>query len=581
LKHTIAENGKALFKIILPADASAQQSYAASELRYYLGLITAAPFEITNERSSPAVHIGDRPDATLGEDGFTAVADDEGLHLNGGKRGVIYSVYEFLEQLGCRFFTALCEKIPAQPVLILPEMNIRQVPVLEYREHNYSDLTRYTRFAVKSRLNGSHHRIKEKHGGNMSYAWYVHTFERMVPPEVYYSEHPEYYALVNGERPHLYQRFQLCLTNPEVLTVATESVRSALLANPQARIISISQNDWHGNCQCPACLACDSEEGSPAGTLLRFVNAIAEKLEPEFPDVIFDTLAYNYTRPAPSLTKPRRNVCVRLCSIESCFSHPFETCSDTRRSVRRPDGSVSSFITDLEDWGKICGRMYIWDYTTCFAHYPAPHPNWNVLQPNMRAFVRNNVKGVFEQACGAYGGSTDLNELRAYVISKLLWDCDTDVDRHIREFTDYYYGAAGVHIREYIRTLTDKAERDNIHVGFNDQPVHAFLAEDMLDIYDSIFDRAEAAVAGDAQALYRVKKARLSIRWVRIKRKAMLRGVHDAAEISAFFTDWQSFGLTRIDEWVSPQTTCRALLEDKWRGTEYYDHWSDEGGEEL
>ena len=387
--------------------------------------------------------------------------------------------------------------------------------------------------------------------------------------------------LSDGSRPQTSERFQLCLTNPEVLEVSIESVRSALKANPRARIISISQNDWFGNCQCERCLAVDREEGSPAGTLLRFVNAIAERLEPEFPDVIFDTLAYNYTRPAPKLTRPRHNVCVRLCSIEACFSHPFETCNDEHRSVSRPDGSRSSFIGDLTAWGKVSDRVYIWDYTTCFAHYPSPHPNWHSLQPNMKAFIRNNVRGVFEQANGAHGGGVDLNELRAYLITKLLWDADTDLKRHMEEFTDYYYGAAGVYIREYIEALCSKAERDNIHVGFNDNPVSDLFSEEMLDQYDAILEKAEQAVLENAVCRRRVQKARLSVRWVRIKRAGMLRHEHDADAINAFYTDWLSFGLTRIDEWVSPQSTLRALLDDKWRATEYLDHWTDEGGEIL
>jgi hypothetical protein len=41
--------------------------------------------------------------------------------------------------------------------------------------------------------------------------------------------------------------------------------------------------------------------------------------------------------------------------------------------------------------------------------------------------VRNHVKGVFEQANGAAGGGTDLNELRAYIISRLLWDPDAQL----------------------------------------------------------------------------------------------------------------------------------------------------------
>ncbi|HBN82707.1 MAG TPA: hypothetical protein DDZ89_02585, partial [Clostridiales bacterium] len=379
--RTIAKDGKPCMSILVEIDAPEQVKYAASELRYYLGLMTGGNFEIGSESSEPFISLKMVDNSDLGEDGFTLVTKDGNLTISGGKRGVIYGTYELLEQFGCRFFTPECEKVPVTKTLLLPELNIKQIPVLEYREHNYIDLVKHTKFAVKRRLNGGHHKIREKHGGHLSYAWFVHTFEQMVPPKLYAQDHPEYYAFVNGKRPVQRGRFQLCLTNPDVLKVSIQSVRQALLDHPDARIISVSQNDWGGNCQCHTCQKVDEEEGSPSGLLLRFVNSIAEALEPEFPNVIFDTLAYMYTRQAPRITKPRHNVCVRLCSIECCFSHPFETCDDENRLIRRPDGTYSSFIRDLEEWGKICNRMYIWDYTTCFAHYPTPHPNWNVLQP--------------------------------------------------------------------------------------------------------------------------------------------------------------------------------------------------------
>lgn len=572
-----------LTSICCPENAPAQTVYAAEELRYYLARMCGRPCPIVKENKPDAVILEQTACPELGEDGFALIPEENAVRIRGGKRGIIYGAYELLEMLGCRFFTPECEKVPSMENITLTlEKEIRQKPVLEYREHNYADLRRSHRFAVKSRVNGAHHTIPEKLGGFLSYAWFVHSFEAMVPPKVYGKDHPEFYAMLSdGTRPQTSERFQLCLTNPDLLEVAVESVRQTLKARPHARIISISQNDWHGNCQCEKCLAADREEGSPAGTLLRFVNAIAERLEPEFPDVVFDTLAYVYTRPAPKITRPRHNVCVRLCSIEACFAHPFETCDDESRFVSRPDGSRASFISDLRDWGKVADRIYIWDYTTCFAHYPAPHPNWHVLKPNMKAFVNNNVKGVFEQANGAMGGGADMNELRAYLLTKLMWDADTDVDRHLTEFTDYYYGEAGVYIREYIETLCGKAEKDNIHAGFNDNPVSPLYDEAMLDIYDAILDKAEKAVAQDALRCRRVQKVRLSVRWVRIKRAGMLRHEHDRDEINAFFDDWNSFGLTRIDEWVSPQSTLRALLDDKWRGTEYLEHWSAEGGEIL
>ena len=570
--------------------------FAAGELRYYLGRMTAENPQILPAEDVPDDAPGFRLGAasgmdvsSLGPDGFRIESRNGILCIGGGVRGVLYGVYEYLERLGCRFFAHNCELVPTlawdpDTMLRLPAGPIKQKPVFEYRDHNYADVKQNPRFAAKCRLNGSGSRtpIPARLGGSLSYAMFVHTFHRLVPVEEFGKSHPEYFALVDGRRVTATGgRTQLCLTNPDVLRIVTERAREVLRQHPGTHLLSLSQNDWGGSCQCDGCRRIDAEEGSPSGTLLRFVNAVAEALEPEFPDVVFDTLAYNYSRPAPRITRNRRNVCVRLCSIECCFSHPFESCDDTTRCVRRPDGSVSDFPTDLAEWGRICDRMYIWDYTTCFAHYPTPHPNWRALQPNLRLFARNNVKGVFEQACYASRGGVDFNELRLYLLSKLLWNPDCDLARHRREFMDFFYGAAAPALNAYLDLLCDTVEREDIHVGFNDNPVHAFLDEAMLDRYDALFAEAARAVAGDPLRLWRVERNRLSIRWVRLKRTAMLRNERNAAEINRFFSDWKAFGLSRIDEWCNVETTHRALLDGRWRGTEFFEHWTQEEPEYL
>ena len=582
----IVQNGKAKSKILLPEEATEQADYAAQQLKYYLDLMTAVSIPI--ERCLGHGHwlaLGSEQDLkpqnendALGPDGFTIQREEHQIVFQGGKRGIIYSVYEFLEQLGCRFFTPKCEKVPVQPDLMLPQLNIRQVPELEYRYHNYIDIVGYPRFAVKSRINGPVP-IKERFGGHLSYAWFVHTFNQILDPDEWFDRHPEYFSMVNGKR--LKYRTQLCLTNPDVLKITIEKVKEALRAHPESTLISVSQNDWGNPCTCPNCHAIDQAEKSHAGSLIWFVNQVAEAIEPEFPNVIVDTLAYQYTRPAPRSIRPRHNVCVRLCSIEACFSHPLETCTDRSRQVIRPDGTSAGFIDDLRDWAKVCDRLYIWDYTTCFAHYPAPFPNWRVLQPNMQAFVRNHVKGVFEQGNGARGGGVDLNELRAYLIGKLLWDANCDLDRHRKEFLDYYYGDAAPFICQYIDLLCDIVEEEQIHVGFNDNCDRPYLTPQRLSQYDQLLKKGEEAVIGDPLRLPRVAKIRLSIRWVSLKNRMMQGEKADPEEIASFFSDWRAHGLTRIDEWVNVETTHRALLEGLWRGTEYYDEWWAEGEEEL
>ena len=578
-----------MMTIVTDTKASEQENYAAKELKNYLDYITSSSIPLksldSNQDSTPVLAVeraaealGMIPLEDWGEDTFSIQTTAKGLGISGGKRGVIYGVYEFLEKLGCRFFTTTSERIPSIPDLELPVIEDTQTPVFEYRFHNYVDFTGHPSFAVKNRINGPI-RMTEKMGGNLSYVWFVHSFNHIIDPEKWFDTHPEYFSLVDGKR--LKERTQLCLTNPDVLRITIEKVREALKKRPNHRLISVSQNDWYNNCTCSDCKKIDEEEGSAAGSLIWFVNQVAEAIEPEFPDVIVDTLAYQYTRPAPKHIRPRKNVCVRLCSIESCFAHPLDQCDDEHRKVTRPDGTTSRFIQDLRDWAKVCDRVYIWDYTTCFSHYPMPYPNWNVLQPNMQSFAENNVKGVFEQACMAIGGSTDFNELRAYLLAKLMWNPDCDVELHKKEFMDHYYGEAAPYLNKYLKVQTDKVEKDNIHIGFNSQTNLAYLADDMLDLYEEIFNEAEKAANGNPILMVRVAKARLSIRWVRLKNDAMLKNKKDPAEIHRFFDDWKAHGLTRIEEWVSPETTHRALIENIWQGAHLYKNWWDEGGEEL
>ena len=56
-----------------------------------------------------------------------------------------------------------------------------------------------------------------------------------------------------------------------------------------------------GNTACVMnAVALDEKEGSHSGTMMNFVNQVAE----QFPDYMISTLAYEYTRKAPATIKP-------------------------------------------------------------------------------------------------------------------------------------------------------------------------------------------------------------------------------------------------------------------------------------
>ena len=91
-----------------------------------------------------------------------------------------------------------------------------------------------------------------------------------------------------------------------------KNVLGTLRKNPDAKMIDVSQNDWHGYCTCAKCKAVDDAEESHAGTLVLMLNRVAEAVEKEFPDVLVESLAYQYTRSPPKSIKPRHNVLIRV-----------------------------------------------------------------------------------------------------------------------------------------------------------------------------------------------------------------------------------------------------------------------------
>ncbi|MBR6502044.1 MAG: DUF4838 domain-containing protein [Clostridia bacterium] len=540
--------------------------FIAGQLRYYLARITSAPFEIEKDNGQSGIYIS--LDKTYADDEFSLETQGDKLFIKGGKRGVIYGGYELLENLGCRFFTPECEKIPSIINLELPDVSKREKPVFEYRETDYHNTTKLTyKYATMCRVNGSSNKIPECFGGHVSYALFAHSFGILVPPEEHFAEHPEYYALIDGKRDAgSHVEWQLCLSNPDIVNIAADNIRKILKENPDKKIVSISQNDNVKHCQCEECQKIDKEEGSPVGAIIRFVNKIAEVLEPEFPDVMFDLLAYSYSRPASHLTKVRHNVCVRLCASRTCYAHSFEECTDRSHATPRPDGTATIFIEDLKEWCKICERLYVWDYTSNFPLYLMPFPNWRVLQPNLLTLTKHNVKGVFEEANRAEKGGTDFNELRNYLLCKLMWNPYCDVDAHRKEFMEYFYGAAAPYLDEYLNMLCDFVEKENYHLYIQETKRPEYLSDELLLKYNELFDKAEAAVAGDGILLARVQKARLSIRFADVYWNEIISGRFDNEKVNKFFVDLRAHDVSRMDEWCNLEGTYYGWVKGWDRG---------------
>ena len=526
---TIAERGKAAaYSIVVPAKASPSQKYAAEELRDFTEKATGVKLPIVTDAEplpAKAIVLGGA-DATgrvpPGTDGFCLKAEGERLHVFGADgRGVLYGVYELLERFaGCRWYSSWHSVVPKRDRIEVPfDLDETQTPAFAMREPYWYDVIQHPEFAARLRVNSrSWRRLGEKFGGD-PYRFggglgSCHTFDKLLSPKDYYDAHPEYFSLVKGRR--IRDRTQLCLTNPDVLRIVTSNVLARIRQDPGARFYGVSQNDWYNFCECPNCKAVDDEEGSHAGTMIRFVNAIAEAVEKEFPDAIIETLAYQYTRKAPKKTKLRHNVVPCLCTIECDFALPLD---------KSPFSENISFRKDIEDWSRLTDFLYIWDYTTDFAHYTMPWPNVYALQGNIQFFRRNKVRALFEQ--GAYQGRhADFAELKTWLMAKWMWNPDLPMKPILDDFFAGYYGKAAPFVREYFEQL------HQLQIGYSSQPKRPLLIFDGVTnpaIPDSfieemapLWDRAVAAVKDDPMTSYNVRMSKFSFDYVRLERSHKL-----------------------------------------------------------
>jgi len=555
----LVENGKSDYSIVIAPDASQSERHGAEELQKFLEQMSGARLPITTDPRRRMVLVGNSaalenlnlriPFADLGPEGFALKTSGHNVVIAGGRlRGSMYGVYTFLEKLGCRWFTPELSRIPKTRTITVGPLDEKQTPAFEYREPFFSEALDRD-WAARNKTNGSYQRLDASVGGNVQYYPFVHSFDLLLPPSRYFDQHPEYFSLIDGQRRK--EGGQLCLTNPDVLRLGVEAVEQWIAAHPAATIISVSQNDRYGYCECDNCRRVEQEEGGAhSGPLLRYVNALAQQIEKKHPDKLIDTLAYQYTEDPPTVTRPRRNVRIRLCPIGACEGHPYEQCPYN-----------AYFMKNLRAWSKITDRLYIWHYNTNFAHYLLPFPDFDELATDIPMYKHHGVVGLFMEGAVTKGGGAENAELRSYVMAKLLWNVNVDANKLVDEFLDACYGNAAKPMRAYF-DLTQRQVRMapnglGRHLWIYDSPSAPYLSDEFLASARELFRQAEAAADNDA-VRGRLRQARIGIDYVALTRSkkftvegewyrpADLEGLKE--RWNSFMSTLRQFGITNISE---------------------------------
>ena len=560
----LVDDGESTYHIVVAVDASMQDYYAAQQLQQYVEEMSGVKLRIVgddNPLSETEIIVGfnrhgDQLGLNLEKDSFgpeeflIKTAGQSLVIVGGSPRGVLYGVNSVLtDNWDCRWFAPQLKRIPKHERLTVPPTERRYQPPFEWRDSSFWS-GRDNDWAFHNFLNKDFAELQPEQGwqAGFSHYYWVHTELYMVPPDKYLADHPDYFWTNEDQRQSGRTTTEdtedwigICLTHPEVAKIAAQSTLETRRHYSEGDVYySVSAVDGGHWCECPRCQQWHERElggelpenarSWPHGALwLDFAGRVQELLEQEPDSRKISVLAYGYYPEPPAIPVMHEDLNVIYAELGA----------DQFHTLASPDNET--FSRRLAGWLKCAGSVYVWLYKVNHLCWDFVHPNMHTFAADLRYLRDVGVEGVYAQGNQeGWGGQRfdgGMNELRAYLLARLMWNPDLDWRQERREFCAAYYGAAaGVVIEEYL---------DDVRRAFVEQDVHSgyalgsrslrWITPEMIARWYAYMDRAES-LAADEEHKKLVRIARLPTQFTEVnieqdpaQRQVLLQSYFDTA----------------------------------------------------
>ena len=510
--------------IRISPEASDVEKTAAEELRHYILELTGQTATIISHEpkssQSEVFHIRLNPEMPAEKWSFRSVAD--GVMLEGGRRGVLYAVYHYLEDIcGVQWYTHDAQfvpplaELPIRPLRLEgePEMPVRDIPFTRYRDEEEDG-----KLAARLRINAiGSRRIPDKWGGSERFGSprHCHTFRLYIPYSRYGKTHPEWFAMRDGKRfdrgGDSTQIAQLCLSNSELRQEVVKRLIEFIekdradagrrgVAPPV--VYDISQDDNQRYCQCDECNKIVMREGGrQSGIMIDFINEIADAISEDYPDILISTFAYQYTEEPPSHIQPRPNVLIVLCDTKGNLAAPIS------------DRSNAKFRRLLEEWSVRATQLRVWDYAGTWQAQPnLPVASEYFIADDIKTLRQYNVSQYYPQL-SIHNMPTDVGVYKRFLFARLMENPNLDFDMLSRDFADGYFGPAGGKFLEYRNLLLESMQRSKPFIAMYPPGAGAYVHLDLDTVLQAqrLFDEGAEYLGSAEILLARWRHARLSL----------------------------------------------------------------------
>ena len=397
-------------------------------------------------------------------------------------RGILNGAYSFLERNSDiiwprpepalsavfsrtnAFAATVCDyrEVPVRRFITYAWNGSPTIPALEWYSRNYGNVFR----GPPARFGSSYISAGRGHG-----------FPSYTSPQVNFELHPEWYALVNGER----RKGQVCFLAydaiPTIVSNVVEEIKSRFPnTNPKKIRIdyfNLSNPDSWLLCLCEKCTAAFTCEN---GTVVQpddpafrsaqnftFKNKIAREIAKLYPGVVIGDYAYYYTTEPPPF-KLEKNFRIQYCPYGENMKVPI---SD--------DTYNENWHKLLDGWGKSCDKAVYRTYTGCGDKFPRPLEY--ILQTNfiyclsrplpMREIYNEGPLDSVGKSIPGHNLTWDTCGMLKWLIPRLAWNPYADIDELRRDFCRRAYREAAEPMLAFNDLLRDSFFSDKLPCIYN------------------------------------------------------------------------------------------------------------------
>ena len=397
-------------------------------------------------------------------------------------RGILNGVYSLLERnsdiIWPRPEPALSAVFSRTKDFALTVCDYREVPVRRFITYAWNGSSKVPDLEWYSRNYGNVFRgAPASYGSSYVGAGSGHGFPSYTSPKENFAAHPDWYALVGGER----KPTQVCfLAYDAVPTIVSNMVREIQTLFPgknprQVRIdyFNLSNPDSWVLCQCEKCTApFTCEDGTvvqPEDPAFRSAqnftlkNKIAREIRKIYPDVVIGDYAYYYTVEPPPF-KLENNIRVQYCPYGENMKVPIYD-----------DEYNALWHRLLDGWGKSCNKAVYRTYTGCGDKFPRPLEY--ILQTNFLYCLTRPLplREIYNEGPLDYDGKDnpghnltwDTCAMLKWLIPRLAWNPRADLEELRRDFCRRAYREAAEPMLAFNDLLRDSFFSDRLPCFYN------------------------------------------------------------------------------------------------------------------